>query len=165
MSQSFVIRDAMPEDVSAILGFIRELAEYEKLSHEAVASEADIHTALFGERPVAEAILGIEDIEPVGFALYFYNFSTFVGKPGLYLEDLFVSPAYRGKGYGKALLVHLAQRAVVRGCGRFEWSVLDWNEPSIRFYESLGARAMSDWTVYRVDGDALTSLAAIKTGA
>jgi len=138
---------------------ITALAEYERLSHEAVATEGDLREALFGARPYAEAVVASVGAEPVGFALWFHNYSTFVGRPGLYLEDLFVLPAWRGRGVGRALIVHLARIAVQRRCGRIEWSVLDWNEPAIRFYKSLGARPMDEWTVYRVTGDALVRLA------
>jgi GNAT superfamily N-acetyltransferase len=138
---------------------ITALAEYERLAHEAVATEGDLREALFGARPYAEAVVASVDAEPVGFALWFHNYSTFVGRPGLYLEDLFVLPAWRGRGVGRALIVHLARIAVERRCGRMEWSVLDWNEPAIRFYKSLGARPMDEWTVFRVTGDALVRLA------
>jgi GNAT superfamily N-acetyltransferase len=155
-----VIRPAVREETGRILAFIRELAEYEKLAHEAVADEASLAAHLFGERPYAEALIAEVDGAPAGFALYFHNFSTFVGKPGLYLEDLFVRPAFRGLGLGKRLMVRLARIALERDCGRFEWSVLDWNTPAIDFYRSLGATAMDEWTVQRVGGDALKALAA-----
>lgn len=154
------IRGAVREDVGLILAFIRELADYEKLAHEAVADEAGLVMQLFGERPRAEVLITEVDGAPAGFALFFHNFSTFVGKPGLYLEDLFVRPAFRGLGLGKRLMVRLAQIAVERDCGRFEWSVLDWNTPAIEFYRSLGAVGMDEWTVQRVGGDALLALAA-----
>ena len=154
-----MIRDATPDDVPVIAELIRGLAEYERLAHEVVLDEEELRSHLFGERRYAEVILAAADERVVGFALFFHNFSTFLGKPGIYLEDLFVRPEHRGAGHGKALLSHLAKLAVERGCGRLEWSVLDWNEPSIAFYGSLGARAMDEWTVYRVDGDALQSLA------
>jgi GNAT superfamily N-acetyltransferase len=157
-SEQAVIRSATPEDVPAILGLIRELAEYERLLEQVVADEAAVHRALFGPRPFAEALVATLSDEAVGFALFFHNFSTFLGKPGMYLEDLFVRPAYRGRGIGKALLTQVAQLAVERDCGRLEWSVLDWNEPSIRFYESLGAKPLLEWTTYRLTGDALRSL-------
>jgi GNAT superfamily N-acetyltransferase len=153
------IAPATPEDVPLVLAFIRELAEYERLTHAVVASEALLHDQLFGDRPGAEVILAREEGEPAGFAVFFHNFSTFVGRRGLYLEDLYVRPEHRGRGVGRALLRYLAALALARGCGRFEWSVLDWNEPAIRFYRSLGARAMDDWTVFRLDGDALGRLA------
>ena len=136
----------------------RALAEYEKLSHEVVATEAALAQTLFGERPAAEVLLAEEGGRAVGFALFFQNYSTFLGKPGIYLEDLFVEPAQRGKGLGKALLQAVARLAVERGCGRFEWAVLDWNTPAIGFYESLGARPLNDWTVMRVTGEALRKL-------
>lgn len=142
-----------------ILDLIRGLAEYERLAGECVATEARLEETLFGERPQAEVIIASVEGTAAGFALFFANYSTFLARPGIYLEDLFVKPAFRGRGIGKALLVHLAQLAVDRGCGRLEWSVLDWNEDAIRFYESLGAKAMDEWTVYRVTGKALSSLA------
>lgn len=153
------VRNASEEDVPLILDLIRELAEYEKLSHEVVATEDGLRRSLFGERPAAEVLIGEFEGRPAAFALFFHNFSTFLGKPGIYLEDLYVRPRFRGRGMGKAMLVRLAKLARERGCGRLEWSVLDWNEPSISFYESLGAVAMTDWTVYRVTGEALNSLA------
>lgn len=140
--------------------FIRALAEYEKLSHEVVATEADIHAGLFGPKRVAECAIAEWEGAPAGFALFFHNYSTFAGKPGIYLEDLFVLPELRGNGIGKVLLAHLAKLARERGCARLEWAVLDWNAPSIAFYQSLGARPMDDWTVYRLTGDALSRLAA-----
>lgn len=154
-----MIRSATPEDVPHIAALIRGLAEYERLAHEVVFDERDLHAHLFGERPYAEVVLAEEEGAVVGFALFFHSFSTFLAKPGLYLEDLFVKPEHRGKGHGIALLVRLAQIAVERGCGRFEWSVLDWNEPAIGFYKSLGAVPMDEWTGYRLTGDALTNLA------
>jgi len=155
----FTIRRAEKGDVPLILTFIRELAVYEKLYHEVVATEELLERYLFGEEKTAYVLLGFERDEPVGFALYFLNFSTFVGRPGIYLEDLFVRENYRGKGYGKALLVHLAQTAVENGYGRFEWAVLDWNTPAIEFYRSLGAKTMDEWIIHRVDGKALKKLA------
>ena len=154
------IRPATAADVPVVLAFIRELAIYEHLEHEVVAREADVHAALFGPRPYAEVALACLDGEPVGFALYFHNFSTFVGQPGIYLEDLFVRPAARGLGAGKRLFAYLAKLALERGCARLDWAVLDWNEPSIGFYRSLGAVDQSEWTTYRLDGEALTRLAA-----
>jgi len=154
------VREASTEDVPLILTFIKELAEYERLSHDVVATEDSLRTWLFGETPVAEVLITEYGAEAVGFALYFHSFSTFLARPGIYLEDLYVRPAFRGRGMGKAMLVHLAKLARERGCGRLEWSVLDWNEPSIRFYEALGAVAMDDWTVHRVTGEALDRLAA-----
>lgn len=157
---SLRLRPAEAADVPVLLGFIRKLAEYERLSHECVATEAALTATMFGPRPWAEAVLAEWAGVPAGFALFFHNYSTFLARPGLYLEDVFVLPEHRGRGIGKALLRHLAKLAVERGCGRFEWSVLDWNEPSIAFYRSLGAVPMSDWTVMRVTGKALERLAA-----
>jgi GNAT superfamily N-acetyltransferase len=159
MPKNFTISPAAITDVPLILSLIRELAEYEKLSHMVVATEDMLREQLFGAQPVAQVVVARENNMPVGFALFFWNFSTFLGKPGLYLEDLFVRPEFRGKAYGKALLLHLATIAKKRGCGRFEWSVLDWNEPAIQFYESLGAVGMQEWKLYRVTGDALDHLA------
>jgi GNAT superfamily N-acetyltransferase len=153
------IREATEEDVPLILSLIRELAEYEKLSDEVVATEDGLQDSLFGERRYAEVLIAEHDGAPAGFALFFHNFSTFLGKPGIYLEDLYVKPAFRGAGIGKKLLVRLASLAVGRGCGRLEWWVLDWNEPAIGFYRSVGAEPMDDWTVYRVSGSALEDLA------
>ena len=153
------MREASEEDVPLILSFIRELAEYEKLSHEVVATEEELRKSLFGERRYAEVLIAEHDGSPAGFAVFFHNFSTFLGKPGVYLEDLYVNPAFRGAGVGKKLLVHLASLAKRRGCGRLEWWVLDWNEPSIGFYKNLGATAMDDWTIYRLAGTALDDLA------
>ena len=155
---------ASQRDVPLVLSFIRKLAEYEKLSDQLVATEELLHEGLFGPRRVAEVVLAYLADEPVGFALYFHNFSTFVGRAGIYLEDLFVEPAQRGKGVGKALLAHVANIAVERGCGRFEWAVLDWNTPSIDFYKSLGAVPLEDWTLFRLTGDALRRAAAQKIG-
>ncbi len=146
-------------DVPLILSLINQLAEYEKLRHEVVATEASIHAALFGTTPRAEALIARYDGAAVGFALFFHNFSTFLGKPGLYLEDLFVKPEYRGRAIGKSLLSHLAALALQRDCGRFQWQVLDWNRPSRDFYESLGAQADPAWINYRISGDALRRLA------
>ena len=157
---AIAIRAATRADVPAILAFIRELAEYEKLAHEAVADETGMAEHLFGPTPRAEVLIAEVDGAPAGFALFFHNFSTFLGKPGLYLEDLFVRPAFRGLGLGKRLMLRLARIAVERDCGRFEWSVLDWNTPAIGFYRSLGAVGMDEWTVQRVSGDALHALAA-----
>lgn len=154
------IRAAEAADSDLIFRFIVDLAEYEKLAHEVKTSPEGLAVRLFGPRPYAEVALAELDGVPVGFALFFHNFSTFEGKPGLYLEDLYVRPEARGTGAGKALLAHLAALAVERDCARLEWSVLDWNTPSIAFYEAMGARAMDEWTVYRVDGGALTALAA-----
>jgi len=153
------IRSAVAADLPLIASLIRELAEYEKLAHEVHFDEAVLGEKLFGPRPYAEVLIGEVDGEALGFALFFHNFSTFEGRPGIYLEDLFVQPEARGKGLGKALLAGLARLAAERGCARLEWSVLDWNEPSIGFYRSLGARPMDEWTVMRVDGSALSALA------
>lgn len=149
----------MLADVPLILDFIRELAVYEKLEHEVTVTEGDLRVALFGDRPLVEAVVAMLDGEPAGYALFFANFSTFLGKPGLYLEDLYVRPAARGAGLGRELLEHLARTAVERGWGRMEWSVLDWNEPAVAFYKRLGAKPMDEWTVFRVTGDALRKLA------
>jgi GNAT superfamily N-acetyltransferase len=154
------VREASAEDVPLILTLIGELAEYERLSHEEVATEDALQEWLFGEKPVADVLIAEQGAEAVGFALFFHTFSTFLGRPGIYLEDLYVRPAFRGRGVGKTMLMHLARLAKECGCGRLEWSVLDWNEPSIRVYESLGAVAMDDWTVYRMTGEALERLAA-----
>ena len=156
---SITIRAALPSDVPVILRFIQGLAEYEKLSYACVATEAALSATLFGAHPYAEVLLASWCGAPAGFALFFHNYSTFLAKPGIYLEDLFVEPSVRGKGLGKALLGQLARVAVDRGCGRLEWSVLDWNEPAIQFYKSLGAVAMDEWTGYRVTGEALAALA------
>lgn len=156
---SLVLRSARREDAALILQFIKELAEYERLLDLVVADEARIEQMLFGEKPYAEVVLAEWDGEPAGFALFFHNFSTFLAKPGIYLEDLFVRPEFRGRGLGKALLKRLAELAVERGCGRLEWAVLDWNKPSIDFYESLHAKPMSEWIVYRLTGDSLEALA------
>lgn len=150
---------AREEDVGLVLSFIRKLAEYEKLAHVVTATEEGLREALFGARPAAEVVLAYEEEEPAGFALFFPNFSTFRGRAGLYLEDLFVEPEHRGKGIGKALLVYLAKLAVERGYGRVQWVVLDWNAPAIEFYRKLGAEAMEDWTVMLVAGEALERLA------
>ncbi len=157
-----MIRPATPADVPTIVAMIGELAEYEHLAHEAVADPRSVHDHLFGPRPYAEVLIATPDDVPTtvaGFALFFHNYSTFLGRPGIYLEDLFVRPEHRGSGLGKALLVRLAQLARERGCGRVEWSVLDWNEPSIAFYRALGVVPMDEWTVYRVTGDAMDGLA------
>ena len=153
------IRPALPEEAPLVLALIRELAEYERLAHEVTATAEDVDGALFGEGPDAEALLAFNDGEPVGFALFFHNYSTFVGRRGLYLEDLFVRPAARGLGIGQALLRRLAAVARERDCSRMEWAVLDWNAPAIGFYQALGAQAMDAWTVYRLDGANLAALA------
>ena len=155
----FQIRPAGVEDVPIILQLIRDLATYERAPDEVVATEEQLIDVLFGERPVAEVLLAFEGESPVGFAVYFYNFSTWLGRPGLYLEDLFVKPQERGKGCGRALLVELAKIARDRGCGRMEWAVLDWNEPAIKFYNALGAQPMHEWTVFRLTGDEISKLA------
>lgn len=155
----FEIKLAQPEDTPLILSFIEELAEYEKLSHEMVADERTLRQSLFGERKVAEVIIGVFQAEPVGFALYFHNFSTFLGRPGIYLEDLYIKPEMRGKGFGKTVLAYLARLAIQRNCGRLEWWVLDWNKPAITFYKKLRAVPMEDWTVNRLTDDALEKLA------
>jgi GNAT superfamily N-acetyltransferase len=160
MSGTLRIAPATESDVSVILSFVRKLAEYEKLSHLVVATEDNIREHVFGANPVAEVLLAYWDEEAVGFALYFRNFSTFLGQPGIYLEDLFVDPAQRGKGIGKALLARLAKIAVERGYGRLDWAVLDWNTPSIEFYRGLGAVPLDAWTGYRLTGEALDRLAA-----
>jgi GNAT superfamily N-acetyltransferase len=154
------IRPARPHESALVLDLIRGLAEYEKLAHEVVATEQDIQSALFGKQPSAECLIAELGDTPIGFALFFHNFSTFAGKPGLYLEDLFIKPEFRGRGYGRKMLAHLANLAVQRGCGRFEWAVLDWNAPAIRFYESLGAKIKQEWKINRLNGDALKRLAA-----
>jgi GNAT superfamily N-acetyltransferase len=154
------IRIARADDCATILGFIRDLAEYEKLAHEVVADEAQLRTTLFGARPAAEVLIAELAGEPVGFALFFTSYSTFLGKPGLYLEDLFVRPASRSAGVGGALMAALAKLAVERNYGRFEWAVLDWNEPALKFYRSLGAVPMAEWTVQRLTGAPLAALAA-----
>jgi GNAT superfamily N-acetyltransferase len=156
---NLLIRPAVEQDVPLVLSFIQQLAEYERLTHEAVVTEDSLRESLFGTRRCAEVLLGYFDSQPVAFAVFFHNFSTFLGRPGLYLEDLFVIPEMRGRGFGRAMLVELARIARERGCGRFEWSVLDWNEPAIGFYKKLGAVPMEEWTVFRVKGDALNRLA------
>jgi len=159
MSEVVSVRPADEHDVPVILEFIRGLAKYEHLEHEVVATEATLRESLFGPHPYAEVVFACIEGEPVGFALFFHNFSTFIGRPGIYLEDLFVRPEARGRGVGRRLLQWLAATAVSRNCGRLEWSVLDWNEPSIRFYRGLGAVPMDEWTTFRVTGPALTQLA------
>ena len=159
LASPFSLRFATPDDVPVILACIRGLAEYERLSHEVVATEDLLRETLFGARPAAEVILAFRGEDAAGFALFFHNYSTFLARPGVYLEDLFVFPRFRGQGLGRVLLARLARIAVDRGCGRLEWSVLDWNVDAIRFYQSVGAQAMSDWTVNRLTGDALHALA------
>jgi GNAT superfamily N-acetyltransferase len=157
--ENFRIRPARVEDVPIILQLIRDLATYERAPDEVIATEEQLLDVLFGEKPTAEVLLAFEAESAVGFAVYFYNFSTWLGRPGLYLEDLFVKPEKRGKGYGRALLVELAKIARDRGCGRMEWAVLDWNEPAIKFYRSLGATPMHEWTVFRLTHDEIARLA------
>src|SRR6476620_7399687 len=157
--QNFQIRPARLDEVPIILQLIRDLATYERAPDDVVATEEQLVEVLFGQRPVAEVLLAYEGESPVGFAVYFYNFSTWLGRPGLYLEDLFVRPDKRGKGYGRALLVELAKIARDRGCGRMEWAVLDWNEPAIKFYQALGAKQMNEWTVFRLTRDEIAKLA------
>ena len=156
---SFAIRNATEADIPLILQFIRDLAEYERLSHKVTAGEDGLRATLFGNPRFAEVLIGEEDGAPVGFAIFFHSYSTFLARPGVYLEDLFVKPEARGRGYGKALLARLAAIAKERDCGRVEWAVLDWNEPSIQFYRSLGATSLDDWKVFRLTGDALDKLA------
>jgi GNAT superfamily N-acetyltransferase len=158
-ADSFTIRSASEGDVPVILQLIRDLAEYERAPNEVVATEEGLREALFGEHPAAEVLLGEEAGEAIGFALFFHNFSTWMGRRGLYLEDLFIHPAHRGKGYGRALLVRLAQIANERACGRMEWAVLDWNEPAIQFYRKIGARPNDDWTIFRLTRDGIATLA------
>jgi GNAT superfamily N-acetyltransferase len=161
-SKNFEIRPARVEDVPVILDLIRDLATYERAPDEVTATEKQLTDVLFGERSAAEVLLVFEGKSPVGFAVYFYNFSTWLGRPGLYLEDLFVRPEKRGKGYGRALLVELAKIARDRECGRMEWAVLDWNEPAIKFYCALGAKPMDEWTVFRLTRDGIARLAESK---
>lgn len=156
---SVTLRIAVEADIGVVLSFIEGLADYEKLRHACVATEDALRRTLFGERRYAEIIIADHDGAPAGFALFFHNYSTFLAKPGIYLEDLFVLPEHRGAGIGKALLIELARIAVERDCGRLEWSVLDWNEPAIGFYKSLRAEPQDEWTIFRVTGDALTKLA------
>jgi GNAT superfamily N-acetyltransferase len=159
MNDAITIRPATEHEVPTVLAFIRDLAVYEKLEHEVVATEEGLRKALFGPRPYAEVVFACVAGKPVGFALFFHNFSTFLGKPGIYLEDLFVLPDARGRGIGKQLLTWLANTTVERGCGRLEWAVLDWNEPSIGFYRSLGAVLKDEWQIFRLTGTALAALA------
>ena len=158
-TKNFTIRPATIVDVPIILQLIRDLATYERAPNEVAATEEQLVDVLFGERPVAEVLLAFEDEMPIGFAVFFHNFSTWVGRPGLYLEDLFVKPEARGKGYGRALLIHLAKIARDRGCGRMEWAVLDWNEPAIRFYKKIGAVPMKEWRIFRLTTDGIAKLA------
>ena len=155
---AFIIRKAEAKDIATIFDLIKKLAVYEKLENDVITSEKELCENIFNKN-FAKVLIAEEDEKPVGFALYFYNFSTFVGKPGIYLEDLFVEPEYRGKGYGKSLLIELAKIAEAENCGRLEWSVLDWNTPSIEFYKSLGAKPMDEWTVFRLDKKGISDLA------
>jgi GNAT superfamily N-acetyltransferase len=157
--KNFTIRPATIVDVPIILQLIRDLATYERAPNEVTATKAQLIDVLFGEKPVAEVLLAFEDKMPIGFAVFFHNFSTWLGKPGLYLEDLFVKPEMRGRGYGRALLVDLAKIARKRGCGRMEWAVLNWNGPAIQFYRKLGAKPMDEWTVFRLTTDGIAKLA------
>jgi GNAT superfamily N-acetyltransferase len=157
--ENFEIRPARVEDVPIILQLIRDLATYERAPDEVTATEEQLVGVLFGERPAAEVLLAFEGQSPVGFAVFFHNFSTWLGRPGFYLEDLFVEPEKRGKGYGRALLVELAKIARDRGCGRMEWAVLDWNEPAIEFYRAIGAKPLDEWTVFRLTRDGIEKLA------
>lgn len=159
MSPNFSIQPATPDDVAVIVQLIRELAEYERAPNDAIATEEGLREVLFGDAPSAQVLLAREGETAVGFAVYFFNFSTWLGRPGLYLEDLFVRPELRGKGYGRALLERLAGIAHERGCGRMEWAVLDWNEPAIQFYRKLGAKPMEEWTVFRLEQEGIAALA------
>lgn len=159
------ISPATRDDAELILDLVRELAEYEKLSHEVVATADDVRASLFGERPAAEALIARQGEQPVGFAIFFHNYSTFLARPGIHLEDLFVRPAARGRGVGRALLVEVARIARDRNCGRLEWSVLDWNAPALAFYERIGARVMAEWQLHRLTGESLAELAASATSA
>ncbi|MGH8682719.1 MAG: GNAT family N-acetyltransferase [Burkholderiales bacterium] len=162
MTQPLEIRAATRDDVPTLLELVRALAEYERLTHLVAADERELARELFGPASHVEAVLGFAGGAAVGFAVYFHNFSTFLGRRGLYLEDLFVRPEHRRRGYGRALLLHVARLAHARGCGRFEWMALDWNEPAIRFYKSLGAAELAEWRLFRVTGDALARLAAME---
>jgi GNAT superfamily N-acetyltransferase len=163
MSSGLILRFATPDDVPAIFELIKALADYEKLSHQVSGSVEELKQHLFGEHPYAEVVLAELEEKAVGFALFFHNYSTFLTRPGLYLEDLFVLPEYRRQGIGKALIVYVAQLAVLRGCGRLEWSVLDWNQPAIDFYQYMGASILEDWRICRVTGEALTQLSNTKS--
>jgi GNAT superfamily N-acetyltransferase len=164
LGKTFEIRSAAMTDIPIILQLIRDLATYERAPNEVTATEEQLADVLFGEKPTAEVLLAFEDKTPVGFAVFFHNFSTWLGRPGLYLEDLFVKPEVRGKGYGRALLVYLAKIARHRGCGRMEWAVLDWNEPAIKFYLTLGAKPLEEWTVFRLTTDGIAQLANVEAG-
>jgi len=155
MNSDLVITQATQNDMPLLLSFIKKIAEYEKLSHEVTATDEILRQSLFGEKPAAEVIFGYLNNEPVAYAVYFYNFSTFTGKKGLYLEDLFVLPELRGKGIGKKMLLHLIKKSANENCSRMEWAVLDWNKPAMQFYQSLGAKAMDEWTIFRMDEAAL----------
>lgn len=159
MTTPFQIKPASAADVPLISQLIRELAEYERAPNDAIATEPQLREVLFGSKPAAEVLLAFQGDEAVGFAVYFFNFSTWLGQPGLYLEDLFVRPTARGRGYGRKLLERLAEIAQARGCGRMEWAVLDWNEPAIQFYRKLGAKPMDEWTVFRLTSDGIADLA------
>lgn len=159
MSATITLREAVRTDLPTILALVRALAEYEKLAHEITATEADFARALFGPTPHAHGLIAEVDGKPAGVTVWFYNFSTFAGRPGIYVEDVYVDPAHRGQGIGLAMFRHLARRAVAENCARMEWAVLDWNEPAIRFYRGLGAKPMDEWTVQRVSGAALAALA------
>ena len=162
----FTIRAATEKDIPVVLAFIRDLAEYERLPHEVEATEAILRESLFGSRPGAEVIFGCAESKPVAFAVFFHSFSTFLGRRGLYLEDLYVKPAFRRHGIARSLILHLARVAKERNCGRLEWVVLNWNKPAIRFYERLGAVGLNEWTIYRVTGNSLNQLAeGISAGA
>jgi GNAT superfamily N-acetyltransferase len=163
-TENFAIRPATAADVPIILELIRALATYERAPNDVTATEDGLSKVLFGEKPAAEVLLAFENETAVGFAVFFHNFSTWLGRPGLYLEDLFVRPEDRGKGYGRALLIHLAKIARDRGCGRMEWAVLDWNEPAIQFYRKLGAKSMDEWTVFRLKRDGIAKLADAEPG-
>jgi len=154
----FTLRFVTIDDVPVILEFIKELAEYEKLSHEVIATEENLRKSLFGEQPAAEVIIADYLTKPVGYCLFFRNFSTFLGKPGIYIEDIYIKPEHRGRDFGKSILTYIANMAIERDCGRLEWSVLDWNINALNFYNDLGARAMDGWTVLRIDGDKLSEL-------
>ena len=158
-AENFTIRPAEIADVPIILQLIRDLATYERAPGDVTATEEQLRKVLFGAKPAAEVVIGLENETPVGFAVFFHNFSTWLGRPGLYLEDLFVKPEKRGRGYGRALLVHLAKIARERDCGRMEWAVLDWNEPAIQFYGKLGAKPMYEWTVFRLTREGISGLA------
>ena len=161
MASELTVKQAEEKDIPLVISFIKKIAEYEKLSHEVVVTEESLRESLFGQKPSAEVIFGYLEKEPVAYAVYFYNFSTFIGKKGLYLEDLFVLPALRGKGIGKKMLLYLIQKAADEKCGRMEWAVLDWNESAINFYKSLGAKPMEEWTVFRMDEETLNKSASV----